>query len=556
MSSFNHSQYLLEEMNADRKSTGKYCDVTVIVEGQEFRAHKCVLGMLSDFYDKMFFTEMKEHFTNEVVIKGVSKVAFEVILEFLYTSEMHLSMDNVYEIFEAGHYLDLGFVSEFCVHFLKKNINERNWLKIRSLALRYDYVDLLLIVDEEVAKKFQLILNSQDFIAIKFDSLKHILSLKQKHVTTENVVYDALMRWMKHNDDRVKYFEDLFALLNLEEITWDFLNQVVAKEILVKNSHNCTKMVLNALIHHTTNSSDRRACAAPVASKTKTDFSTSEVLATSFVAVDAEFVYLIEDMPEIFQMLEHNHGGGAAAKFGSDIYTMGGAETKQVEKFHLGNKSLAKNFSSITNHFRFGAAALCFDRFIFVSGGLSSPSSAEKYWPNPPCEGWSNVLGLCPERHGHAMASLAGLIYIIGGDIKQSRSMLCYNPFSQTTTILPCMKVSRFGLAAVALNNEIYAIGGAYGERLLNVVEKYNPLTKLWKTVASLNHARSYHCACVVHDHILVIGGGSSKVEIYEPKKNTWKVVRDWKLTQKVFAIFPLDSTKTQTSFQAQPMKP
>ena len=45
-------------------------------------------------------------------------------------------------------------------------------LKIRSLALRYDYVDLLLIVDEEVAKKFQLILNSQDFIAIKFDSLK------------------------------------------------------------------------------------------------------------------------------------------------------------------------------------------------------------------------------------------------------------------------------------------------------------------------------------------------------------------------------------------------
>ena len=34
MSSFNHSQYLLEEMNADRKSTGKYCDVTVIVEGQ------------------------------------------------------------------------------------------------------------------------------------------------------------------------------------------------------------------------------------------------------------------------------------------------------------------------------------------------------------------------------------------------------------------------------------------------------------------------------------------------------------------------------------------
>ena len=56
----------------------------------------------------------------------MSKVAFEVILEFLYTSEMHLSMDNVYEIFEAGHYLDLGFVSEFCVHFLKKNINERN----------------------------------------------------------------------------------------------------------------------------------------------------------------------------------------------------------------------------------------------------------------------------------------------------------------------------------------------------------------------------------------------------------------------------------------------
>ena len=114
-----HSEDIMRRMDNDRKTAARYCDITLMVDDHPFPVHKTVLGVLSTFFDKMFHIDMKEKRENKVEINGVSKEVLEVILDFIYTGEMALSMENVFAIIEAAHLLDLPYV--------KKNMFQVSW---------------------------------------------------------------------------------------------------------------------------------------------------------------------------------------------------------------------------------------------------------------------------------------------------------------------------------------------------------------------------------------------------------------------------------------------
>jgi len=86
------------------------------------------------------------------------------------------------------------------------------------------------------------------------------------------------------------------------------------------------------------------------------------------------------------------------------------------------------------------------------------------------------------------------------------------------------MSVPRHGLAVVAVNGRIYAIGGHGGG---NVVEEYNPQTDTWTRKADMPHARA-NFAYFVYDnriYVLGVGGGhpySTTVDVFDPATNTW----------------------------------
>jgi N-acetylneuraminic acid mutarotase len=70
------------------------------------------------------------------------------------------------------------------------------------------------------------------------------------------------------------------------------------------------------------------------------------------------------------------------------------------------------------------------------------------------------------------------------------------------------MPTARYGLAAAAVSDKIYAIGG-YGTTRLATNEEYNPSTNTWATKASMPTARNALAAAVVQDRIYAIGGYS-----------------------------------------------
>uniref|UniRef100_A0A3Q3VKG1 Uncharacterized protein n=1 Tax=Mola mola TaxID=94237 RepID=A0A3Q3VKG1_MOLML len=99
-----HYKVMLDKLNEQRQ-LDQFTDITLIVDGHQFRAHKAVLAACSQFFHKFF-----QDFTQEplVEIEGVSNTAFSHLMEFTYTATLAVAgEEEAYDVWKAAEYLQM-----------------------------------------------------------------------------------------------------------------------------------------------------------------------------------------------------------------------------------------------------------------------------------------------------------------------------------------------------------------------------------------------------------------------------------------------------------------
>ncbi|MEE6458170.1 hypothetical protein FKM82_000193 [Ascaphus truei] len=99
-----HYKVMLDRLNEQRE-LDKFTDITLIVDGHHFKAHKAVLAACSQFFYKFF-----QDFTQEplVEIEGVSNIAFRHLIEFTYTAKLMVQgEEEANDIWKAAEYLQM-----------------------------------------------------------------------------------------------------------------------------------------------------------------------------------------------------------------------------------------------------------------------------------------------------------------------------------------------------------------------------------------------------------------------------------------------------------------
>ena len=86
-----HINHLSEDIGALYMSDD-YSDVTLIVAGQRFNAHKVILAARSEYFRALLFGGLKESTQEEIELKGASLQAFKGLLKYIYTG--HISLAN------------------------------------------------------------------------------------------------------------------------------------------------------------------------------------------------------------------------------------------------------------------------------------------------------------------------------------------------------------------------------------------------------------------------------------------------------------------------------
>jgi N-acetylneuraminic acid mutarotase len=178
------------------------------------------------------------------------------------------------------------------------------------------------------------------------------------------------------------------------------------------------------------------------------------------------------------------------------------------------------------------AAAVADGRLYVIGGmtGLGGEASDEVAVYDSTRETWSDGPALPGARHHAASASLNGIVYVSGGvppaDVWTPQPMLwALNPLSPAWKEMAPMPEPRLGHRMVAVGDRLYVVGGIGSTAQVLV---YDSATDTWTTGAPIPASRDHLAAVAVDSEIWAIGGRSgghnhTRVDIYDTTTDSWR---------------------------------
>lgn len=173
----------------------------------------------------MFAGGLREMQQNEIPIHGISYTAMEKILDYIYTSEIELDLENVQEILMAASlfqvcwvqlvsncfllfcfakmfvcffvvvFLQLENVISFCCDFLFSWLDDSNILEVLHLADVYGLEHLKAKVHSYILRNIQSLSRTDVYRQLPEEDVFRVLSSDALQVASENEVYEAALHY-------------------------------------------------------------------------------------------------------------------------------------------------------------------------------------------------------------------------------------------------------------------------------------------------------------------------------------------------------------------------
>ncbi|KAM4725280.1 zinc finger and BTB domain-containing protein 9 [Anableps anableps] len=107
---------VLDNLNRQREE-GRLCDLSIQVQGQVFRAHRCVLAASSPyFHDQVLLKNV----TTVSLPSVMDPVAFESVLSSAYTGQLSIIHDDIVNYVTVASFLQMWHIVDKCTEILKR----------------------------------------------------------------------------------------------------------------------------------------------------------------------------------------------------------------------------------------------------------------------------------------------------------------------------------------------------------------------------------------------------------------------------------------------------
>ncbi|KAK7925417.1 hypothetical protein WMY93_007727 [Mugilogobius chulae] len=140
-----HALSVLGSLN-EQRLRGQMCDVILIVADQKYNAHKSVLAASSEYFHSIF-TRMDTESPKVVNLDFCEPDAFEIVLNYIYSSSLFVDKGSLAAIQELGYSLGIPFLTNiaaarphasYCVSRKRFSFTEgdENDVQARSVIVR------------------------------------------------------------------------------------------------------------------------------------------------------------------------------------------------------------------------------------------------------------------------------------------------------------------------------------------------------------------------------------------------------------------------------------
>lgn len=318
---------------------------------------------------------MIEKNSSHVIIKNVDSNALKILVDFIYTGHLTVTEDNVLHLLPASNILQLIIVQELCCKFLQNQLHPSNCLGIQKFADTHACEELQLYSLKYALDNFQEVSLTEEFLSLSYDGLISLISDNQLNVTDEEVVYDAVIRWIKHDfKSREIHFSTLLSHVRLPLIERNFLINEILKEPLISENNQAKDLVIEAMKYHL--SLENR---------------TNESTRTQQRKPNSLYKY-------IFAI-----GGGSLFTTHNECEFFDSSDNSWIECAPINNRRSRAGIATLNRH-------------IYLVGGFNGTktlSSIEIF--DTLNNSWSVVEGMGSKRCCHGVAELNNIIYAVGG---------------------------------------------------------------------------------------------------------------------------------------------
>ncbi|CAH2295448.1 kelch 22 [Pelobates cultripes] len=546
--SADHSQTLLSGLMGLRDG-GILFDVVLNVEGKSVAAHRILLAASCDYFRAMFAGGLREMEQKEVQIHGISYSAMCKILDFIYTSELELSVNDVQETLSAACQLQITEVIKFCCDFLISWVDEENILELYKLADLFHLIQLSEHLDSFVHKNFITFSRSQIYRQLPLEKVYSLLSSNHLEVESENEVYEGALLY-HYTPEQVE--TDQVSLSEspklLETVRFPLMELSVLQRLHDKlGPCPLKKTVSSALEYH------KNEIMQPVIQSPHTQLRSEFHCVVGFGGMySAPYTVLTDQAKYLNPVLGEwrpftapqaprmsNQGIAVLNNF---VYLIGG--DNNIRGYRA--ETRCWRFDPRHNRWfqiqpmqqpRADLSVCILEGFIYAVAGRDyhdELKEVERYdpWTNR----WEYVAPLKKPVHAHAGAALNGKMYITCGRRGSIylKDTCCYDPEKNQWTHLASGPERRAWHGMAAVLEKLYVIGGSnddegFRQDVLEMV-CYNPKTDMWYQMSPLHGGHGEPGIAVLDNKIYVLGGRSHNrgsrtdyVHIYEAEKDFWE---------------------------------
>ncbi|NXG78172.1 KLHL4 protein, partial [Baryphthengus martii] len=508
--STNHAEQTFRKME-NYLQQKQLCDVLLIVGDQKIPAHRLVLSAVSDYFAAMFTNDVREAKQEEIKMEGVDPDALKALVRYAYTGILELKEDTIESLLAAACLLQLSQVIEVCCNFLMKQLHPSNCLGIRSFGDAQGCTELLKVAHTYTMEHFTEVIKNQEFLLLPANEIAKLLSSDDINVPDEEAIFQALMMWVRHDlQNRQRDLGMLLSYIRLPLLPPQLLADLENSPMFADDLE-CQKLLMEAMKYHL--------------------------------------------LPERRSMMQSPRTKPRKSTVGA-LYAVGGMDatkgTTTIEKYDLRTNSWVQIGTMNGRRLQFGVAVI--DNKLYIVGGrdgLKTSNIVECF--NPITKAWTIMPPMSTHRHGLGVAMLEGPMYAVGGHDGWSylNTVERWDPQARQWNYVASMSTPRSTVGVAALNSKLYAVGGRDGSSCLKSMECFDPHTNKWSICASMSKRRGGVGVATYNGFLYAVGGHdapasnhcsrlSDCVERYDPKTDAWTTVAPLSVPRDAVGICPL----------------
>ncbi|XP_051870412.1 kelch-like protein 34 [Pristis pectinata] len=542
------------------------CDVVLVAEGTEFRAHRSLLACASDYFRCLFKAHTREAGAAVVQLQLVSAGGLGRVLDFIYSSCLALCPDSLEQTLEAASYLQVPEALRLCSVYLASSLSTAGCCRSANLASGFALPEARRRADLYIATNLWRLLElgaeRSGLADLNPDSLGAVLDSERLPGVPEPALLGLALDWLgrgpEPDPERWSHADRLLSRIRYGLVPCAELQRLLLHggQGAAGRAPGARRLITQAVRYHhaearqpvrqsrqsTLRSGQRQLVAAgglllllerpesgeatAAAARAISGLSALDPRTGCWrpladgprvqghcVCVLGDFLFVLggELLEEAADQQQHQAGAQAQAGESANSGPQP-MPSRRVFRYDPRSNSWSRAANMLKRRAQFACCVL--GERIFALGGRCDAGqaslSAAELLDLGGSGRWLEAAELPQRLHGHACAVHAGTIYVSGGrpagQAEACKEMHSLAPQAGASwQRCPPMTIARFGHQMATVGERIYSFVGMY-EPFCDI-ECYEPLRAQWQRLRPLIFDRSCYGLAVLDDTVYLVGG-------------------------------------------------